>query len=124
MPYNLDQVALRMATFYTQELYKYTPMWRIENVEQVTTTDEARDPISIVRISFKRSMGGYLYTMPSYIVYILTLLMFLLPQQSSQRIIIGSACLVISSLLIFMMANSLPKNDISAWPLLGTITRH
>lgn len=119
MPYNYDQVILRMATFYTQELHKYTPLWTIKNIAQVDTQDDARDPLSVLRVEFKRKMGGYLYTMPSYIVYILTLLMFLLPQQSNQRIIIGSTCLVISSLLIFMMASSLPHDDVAEWPLLG-----
>jgi hypothetical protein len=48
-----------------------------------------KNPQSLLQIQFKRNIKSYAYTIPSYIVYILTLLMFLLPQQSNQRLIIG-----------------------------------
>ena len=89
MPYNKKQVNLRMASFYTQEYHKYEPILSIENINQIDTLDSGRDPLSILRIQFKRTTKGHTYTLPSYVVYTLTLLMFLLPQQSNQRLIIG-----------------------------------
>ena len=47
--------------------------------------------------------------------------MFLLPQTSSQRIIVGSLCVIISTSLAYMMSINLPKHDISSWPLLGKL---
>ncbi len=121
MPYNTDQVNLQMAFFYTQELHKYTPIWSINNINSIETKEDSTEPGNLFRITFKRTMKGHIFTMPSYIVYILTLLMFLLPQHSSQRLIIGSTCLVISTILSYMLSNALPRDDISAWPIVGKL---
>jgi hypothetical protein len=94
MPYNKDQVELVMESYYTKEFYGYDTIWTIEDIDLIETNDLDYNPVSIVHMKFKRNIKSYIYTMPSYIVYILTLLMFLLPQQSNQRLIIG-VCLFI-----------------------------
>ncbi|CAF0769090.1 unnamed protein product [Brachionus calyciflorus] len=120
MPYSIDQTWLSLSVFYTKdEDIKYEHMWDIENFNSNSTIDDNRNQIVVLQLQFKRKYRNYLYTLPSYFVYILTLLMFILPQTSNQRIIIGSTCLIISCLLTFMMSNSTPNHEISAWPLLA-----
>jgi len=121
IPYDPNQVALVMSAFYTQEFHKYGSIWRIDDLILGDTLDVFTNPVSCVRLKLKRNAKSFLFTMPSYSVYILTILMFLLPQQSGQRVIIGATSLIISTMLSYMMSNSLPHNDISAWPLLGKL---
>ncbi len=121
MPYKSEHVKLQMALFYTQEMHKYTPIWSINSINSIETHEDSTDPSSLFRITFKRTKKGHVFTMPSYIVYILTLLIFLLPQQSTQRLIIGSTCVVITTILIYMLSSSLPKDDITAWPIVGKL---
>lgn len=120
MPYNLEQVKLSMSSYYTNELTKIESVWSIEDLDERVSLSEIY-PTCQVLIRFKRIMKNNLFTMPSYIVYILTLLMFLLPQQSSQRIIIGSLCLVITTLLSYMLTNSISHNEVNTMPLLGLL---
>jgi hypothetical protein len=112
-------------------------MWDILDIQLIDLMDPLGNPMNNVLLSLKRKVKSYLYTIPSYIVYTMTLIMFLLPQTSSQRVVIGmflyrikfflvilfhfkgSTCLVMMTMLTYMLSNSLPHNDISAWPLLG-----
>lgn len=120
MPYDSDNMKLSLNTYYTREYYNYDNIWEIADISSIPSTDTENNPISIILFKFKRKVRNYLYTLPSYVVYILTLLMFLLPQTSNQRIIIGSISLIIATLLTYMMSNEMPKADVAAWPLLGT----
>lgn len=96
MPYCLKQVNLSLTSFYTKdENKKYEHIWDIEDLNVISKIDkvygiEFKNPVSMLQIIFKRKIRNYIFTIPSYIVYILTLLMFMLPQSSNQRIIIGS----------------------------------
>ena len=119
MPYDNEQIQLNFSTFYTREIHKYDSIWEIENFNNIPATDPENNPVNVLVITFTRQVRNYLYTLPSYIVYILTLLMFMLPQTSNQRIIIGSVSLVIATLLTYMMSINMPQSDLSAWPLLG-----
>ena len=119
MPYDLNQIKLSMSSYYTNELNKFESVWSIEDLDEVVTSDQY--PTCEILIRFKRVMKNNLFTMPSYIVYILTLLMFLLPQQSSQRIIIGSVSLVITTLMSYMLTNSISHNEVNTMPLLGKL---
>lgn len=119
VPYTTDQISLQLQVFYTDdENRKYEHMWDIDNFN-VYHTEQNKSPGVLLQMQFKRKFRNYLYILPSYFVYFLTLLMFILPQTSNQRIMIGSTCLIISCLLAYMMSNSAPNHDISAWPLLG-----
>lgn len=119
MPYDSQKVLLTMSTYFTSEYYKYNNIWAIDDINNMPTTDKLNYPMNVLQIKLKRATRNYMHTFPSYIVYILTLLMFLLPQTSNQRIIIGSVCLIISTLLAYMMTKNLPHNDVVAWPVLG-----
>jgi hypothetical protein len=122
MPYDIKQVRLTMSSYYTKEYHQYEQIWTIDDFRNIASVDQAtNNPTNILQIKFVRKVKNYLYTLPSYVVYILTLLMFLLPQQSHQRIIIGSITLIIATTLAYIMSISLPHNDISQWPLLGKL---
>lgn len=122
MPYDIKQMALSMSTYYTIEYHTYDQIWKIDDFNNVPSIDQSNNnPTNTLQIKFVRQVRNYLYTMPSYIVYILTLLMFLLPQTSNQRIIVGSTTLIIATMLAYTMSISLPNNEISAWPLLGKL---
>jgi hypothetical protein len=110
-----------MSTFFTREHHNYDNLWSLEDFSHLNTFDSENNPMSILQIIFKRKSSHFLFTLPSYIIYMLTLLMFILPQKSNQRLIIGSICLVMDTILIFMMSKSLPSNDIDSWPVLGKI---
>lgn len=97
MPYDLRQASLTLGTYYTEEYLSYESIWTIDDLNSIPTKDQNNNPVFILQMRFKRKIRNYLYTMPSYIVYILTLLMFLLPQTSNQRIIIGKIHLGILS---------------------------
>ena len=89
MPYDLNEVRMDMGSFYTEDYNEYDNIWAIDDMTNLDSIDQNRNPVNILQMRFKRKLKNYLYTVPSYIVYILTLLMFLLPQNSNQRIIIG-----------------------------------
>lgn len=118
-PYK-SQVQLEMTSFYTSEYNKYDSIWSIDGIAVIDIEGKNNDT-SVLQVTFKRKYKNFLFTMPSYIVYILTLLMFLLPQQSNQRITIGATCLVITTLLCSILTSSMPNSDIAAWPLLGKL---
>lgn len=109
-----------MTSFYTSEYNKYDSIWSIDGIAVIDIEGKNNDT-SVLQVTFKRKYKNFLFTMPSYIVYILTLLMFLLPQQSNQRITIGATCLVITTLLCSILTSSMPNSDIAAWPLLGKL---
>ena len=115
----MKQIRFSLSTFYTREYFKYDSMWMIEDLKSVLSTDSENNPIQIVKIVLNRNTRNYLYTLPSYIIYILTLLMFWLPQTSNQRIIIGSTSLIIATLLIYIMSINMSHTDLAAWPVLG-----
>lgn len=121
-PYATKQVNLSISSFYTNDYSKYQNIWQIADIRntQILTLDKY--PTSFLTIQLKRNVKNYLFTLPSYVVYMLTLLMFILPQTSNQRILIGSTCLIIATILTFTMSKNMPRSDISAWPLLGIIT--
>ncbi len=119
MPYSDKQVELKLNSYLTTEYSKYDMIWSINDIKIISINEDKNKPVNVVQFSFMRKYKNYLLTIPSYVVYILTLLMFLLPQQSNQRIIIGSTCLVIMSMMSAMMSASLPQSDLAAWPLLG-----
>ena len=122
MPYDKKQITLTMSSYYTREYHLYDHVWIIDDFQNVPSVDQSNgNPTNTLQIKFTRKVRNYLYTLPSYIVYILTLLMFLLPQTSNQRIIIGSTSLIIATSLAYTMISSMPHNDISAWPLLGKL---
>ena len=110
---------LKVSAYLTSEYSKYDMIWSINDIKIISVDEDRNRPVSVVQFSFMRKYKNYLLTMPSYVVYILTLLMFLLPQQSNQRIIIGSTCLVIMSMMSALMSVNLPQSDLAAWPLLG-----
>jgi uncharacterized protein YacL len=115
-------VVTKLESFLTIESYNYDTIWSIdEKISIVLVEEEKNNPVNVIQIILRRKFKNYLFTIPSYVVYILSLLSFLLPQQSNQRIIIGAVCLVITTLLCSMMSNSLPHADIAAWPLLGKL---
>ena len=64
-------------------------MWDAIDLQFINVMDPLGKSMDNVLVSLKRKVKSYLFTIPSYIVYTLTLIMFLLPQQSSQRIVIG-----------------------------------
>ncbi|RMZ94595.1 neuronal acetylcholine receptor subunit alpha-5, partial [Brachionus plicatilis] len=122
MPYTGDQIELTMNVYYTDDgTKKYQHIWDIEDFNTNVTNERGIKSSALLQILFKRKYRSYLYTLPSYFVYILTLLMFMLPQRSNQRIMIGSTCLIISCLLSYLMSNTVPNHEISAWPLLGKL---
>ena len=102
-----------------REYHKYDQIWQIEDAKWIPQASQERFPVNFLRVDFRRTVRNYLFTMPSYIVYMLTLLMFVLPQTSNQRILIGTTCLIIATLLAYTMTANLPHTDISAWPILG-----
>lgn len=104
---------------FIREYHKYDQIWQIEDAKWIPQASQERFPVNFLRVDFRRTVRNYLFTMPSYIVYMLTLLMFVLPQTSNQRILIGSTCLIIATLLAYTMTANLPHTDISAWPILG-----
>jgi len=107
-------VVTKLESFLTIESYNYDTIWSIdEKISIVLVEEEKNNPINVIQIILRRKFKNYLFTIPSYVVYILSLLSFLLPQQSNQRIIIGAVCLVITTLLCSMMSNSLPHTDIA-----------
>lgn len=90
MPYTEDKIELIFNVYYTNdEISKYQHMWIIENFNTVITKGTGTKNSAIIQVLFKRKYKNFLYTLPSYFVYLLTLLMFMLPQKSNQRIIIG-----------------------------------
>jgi hypothetical protein len=64
-------------------------MWDAIDLQFINVMDPFGKSMDNLLVSLKRKVKSYLFTIPSYIVYTLTLVMFLLPQQSSQRIVIG-----------------------------------
>lgn len=88
MPYNLNEAMLNMSSFYTKDLDNYETMWSLDFGMQ-SETFEPNFITKTVKIKLTRKYKNYLLTFPTYVVYILCLLMFLLPQNSNQRIIIG-----------------------------------
>ena len=70
-------------------------LWDAIDIQYIDLTNVLGKPNNNVILSIKRKMKSYLFTIPSYIVYTLTLIMFLLPQQSSQRIVIGIIILIL-----------------------------
>jgi hypothetical protein len=121
MPYDLEQVRLWFTSYRTREYYNYESIWSIDDVSGIASVDQESNPVHIMLVRFKRTIRNYLYTLPSYIVYILTLLMFMLPQTSNQRVVIGSVSLTIATLLAYMLTVNMPHSDISAWPILGIL---
>lgn len=85
----MKQLNFSLTTMYTnEENSKYEHIWQIEDL-YVGSPLENNSQYTVLQIRFKRQIRNYLYTIPSYIIYIMTLLMFMLPQTSNQRIIIG-----------------------------------
>jgi hypothetical protein len=123
MPYDIDQIRLSFTSYNTREYYNYENIWAIDDVSGIASVDQESNPVHIMLVRFKRKIRNYLYTLPSYIVYILTLLMFMLPQTSNQRVIIGAVSLTISTLLTYMLTVNMPHSQVSAWPLLGRWTK-
>jgi hypothetical protein len=121
MPYDMNQIRLSFTSYNTREYYNYENIWSIEDVTGIQSVDPESNPVHIMLVRFKRKIRNYLYTLPSYIVYILTLLMFMLPQTSNQRVTIGSVSLTISTLLTYMLTVNMPHSQVSAWPLLGKL---
>ena len=74
MPNNENQVNLEMASFYTREYFKYDSMWTIDDIKILNINEGKEFPTAVIQASFKRKYKNYLYTIPSYVVYILTLL--------------------------------------------------
>ena len=89
-PYRPEQVKFRLSVFYTEEYEKSGTIWQIDKFFTVDTKDSLGNQMHLCQVLFKRKIRTYLFTMPSYIVYILTLLTFLLPETSNQRLTIGT----------------------------------
>lgn len=70
-------------------------MWDIVNMNFLDVFDPLGDPMNNLLVTLKRKIKSYIYTIPSYIIYTMTLIMFLLPQTSNQRIIIGNVLITI-----------------------------
>ncbi len=122
MPYNSDQISLKFTHYLTREYHELDSVWYIDEIlNRKSQNDPNENPSHQLFMRFSRRARTLLYTVPSYIVYILTLLMFWLPQTSNQRVLIGSASLIISTLLIYMMSVNMSHSDLSAWPILGKL---
>jgi hypothetical protein len=103
MPYNSKEIALNMSSFFTRKLYNFETVWSLDfDPNQTPKENDDNFITDSLKIKLTRKYKNYLLTEPTYIVYILSLLMFvlLLPQKSNQRIING--------LLFFIF---LPKED-------------
>lgn len=90
MPYTGDQIEIIMNVYFTNdENRKYQHMWDIHDFKVDVVNKKDQKCSAFIQFLFKRKYRNYLYILPSYFVYILSLLMFMLPQESNQRIIIG-----------------------------------
>jgi hypothetical protein len=90
MPYNSKEIALNMSSFFTRELYNFETLWSLDfDPNQSPKENDDNFITNSLKIKLTRKYKNYLLTYPTYVVYILSLLMFVLPQNSNQRIIIG-----------------------------------
>jgi hypothetical protein len=90
MPYNSKEIALNMSSFFTRELYNFETLWSLDfDPNQAPKENDDNFITNSLKIKLTRKYKNYLLTYPTYVVYILSLLMFVLPQNSNQRIIIG-----------------------------------
>ena len=63
-----------MSSFYTREYHYYDSAWIIDDFRSVTTIDETtQNPTNTLQVKFVRKIKGLVLTLPSYIVYLLTL---------------------------------------------------
>jgi hypothetical protein len=85
----MRQIDFSYSAYYTQEYKKYDNIWQIHTVKWMSTLTQDKYLAKYFTIEFNRVVRNYMFTLPSYIVYMLTLLMFVLPQTSNQRILIG-----------------------------------
>ena len=91
MPYDSSKIELNMTFYKANEFSKYENMWSIENfMPTPTSSSESNTILRTMKLEFRRKNKNYLYTFPTYVTYMLTLLMFMLPQNSNQRILIGT----------------------------------
>jgi len=121
MPYS-KQVILKMDKLVAMvDDNSPKSLWSIVDMQYRAASDPYGNTVNSLILSMKRRMRYYLFTTPSYVIYIMSMVMFLLPQTSSQRLIIGASCFVMTTMLTYMMSNNLPHNDIVAWPLVGKL---
>jgi hypothetical protein len=92
VPYDETKITLTFSTNYTEKYSNHYSVWSIIDTILIRNYDLNHNSIITLRLKLKRQVNNFLYTLPSYIVYVLTLLTFLLPQGSNQRIIIGNFC--------------------------------
>lgn len=121
MPFNRDQVNFTVDTTLALNKKSTNSLWDVIDIQYFDKLDPYNSPIENLVVILKRKTKSYINFLPSYLIYIMTLIMFLLPTNSSQRILIGSVCLVMTTVLAYSLSNSLPHDDIAAWPLLGKL---